>query len=64
MVASPPAADRAAIADAVVKVGALMAAHPQIRELDLNPVLAYTAGAIAVEETAAAAAKALLARYT
>lgn len=44
-----PVVDRAAIADAVVKVGALIAAHPEIKELDLNPVRVYHDGLIALD---------------
>ncbi|PKO21330.1 MAG: acyl-CoA synthetase [Chloroflexi bacterium HGW-Chloroflexi-1] len=46
-----PVADRAALADAIVRVGQLAADHPEIAELDINPllVLAEGEGAIAVD---------------
>ena len=39
-----PAADRAALVDAIVHVGQLAADHPEITELDINPLLALPAG--------------------
>jgi acetyltransferase len=36
-----PVVDRAKIADAIVRLGALIASAPEIREIDLNPVRAY-----------------------
>jgi acetyltransferase len=39
-----PAADRAALVDAIVRVGQLAADHPEITELDINPLLALPAG--------------------
>lgn len=44
-----PAADRHAIARAIVAVGALMAAHPAIAELDVNPVRAYADRVLALD---------------
>jgi acetyltransferase len=44
-----PAVDRAAIADVVRAVGDLMATFPQIRELDVNPLLAGPDGCTAVD---------------
>jgi acetyltransferase len=44
-----PAIDRAALADAIVAVGRLMAAHPEIAELDLNPLRAYADGVLALD---------------
>lgn len=44
-----PAANRAAMVETIVAVGRLMAAHPEIKELDLNPVRAYPDGAIALD---------------
>jgi acyl-CoA synthetase (NDP forming) len=37
------------VAETIVAVGDLMVAHPQIAELDLNPVLAGPAGCVAVD---------------
>lgn len=37
-------ADTDALEDIVVRVGAMLAAHPEIAELDLNPVIATAAG--------------------
>jgi len=44
-------ADRAALADAIVRGGQLAADHPEIAELDINPllVLAEGEGALAVD---------------
>ena len=39
-----PAADRAALVDAIVRVGQLAADHPEIVELDINPLLALPDG--------------------
>jgi acetate---CoA ligase (ADP-forming) len=46
-----PAADRAALVDAIVRVGQLAADHPEIAELDVNPLLVLPEGqgAIAVD---------------
>jgi acetate---CoA ligase (ADP-forming) len=44
-----PAADVAAVEDLVIRVGALAAAHPEIAELDCNPVIASAAGAVVVD---------------
>ncbi len=40
---SPPL-DVAAVADAILRIGQLLCANPTIREIDLNPVVAYPAG--------------------
>ena len=45
---SPPT-DLLPVADVIVAVGNLMAGHPEISELDLNPVLAGPAGCVAVD---------------
>jgi acetate---CoA ligase (ADP-forming) len=37
------------VAETIVAIGDLMVAHPQIAELDLNPVLAGPAGCVAVD---------------
>jgi len=39
-----PALDLDALADLIVRVGALLGSEPSIREIDLNPVIAYPAG--------------------
>jgi acyl-CoA synthetase (NDP forming) len=44
-----PPADLAPVAAMIVAVGNLMAAHPELAELDLNPVLAGPDGSIAVD---------------
>lgn len=43
-----PAADREALALALVKISQLVADHPEIVELDVNPLLADAAGVVAV----------------
>lgn len=44
-----PAVDRGALTALLVRVGALIAAHPEIGELDLNPVLADASGIVPVD---------------
>ncbi len=44
-----PPADLAALRTTMVKVSELVEKHPEIRELDLNPVFAYPDGALAVD---------------
>jgi acyl-CoA synthetase (NDP forming) len=44
-----PVADVVALEDVVVRVGWLAANHPEITELDLNPVIVSPAGAVAVD---------------
>jgi acetyltransferase len=44
-----PAVDLGPVADVVVTVGELVAEHPEIAELDLNPVLADGTGCVAVD---------------
>ena len=44
-----PPADRDAIADVLVRVSSLVTNHPEIRELDINPLLADEKGCIAVD---------------
>ncbi len=39
-----PPADKTALVDLLLKVSSIVAAYPQISELDLNPVLAYAHG--------------------
>jgi acetyltransferase len=44
-----PAADVAAIAEALVRLGYLVARHPEVREVDVNPLLADETGIIALD---------------
>lgn len=44
-----PAADLDAIADVLVRVSTLVADHPELRELDINPLLADDKGCIALD---------------
>jgi acyl-CoA synthetase (NDP forming) len=44
-----PAADLAAIEKLILKLSEFVEAHPEIEELDLNPVFAYADGVIAVD---------------
>ena len=44
-----PAVDVKAIVNLLVSVSRLVMNHPEIKELDLNPVMAYPEGAIAVD---------------
>jgi acyl-CoA synthetase (NDP forming) len=44
-----PAVDIPALEEMLLKVSKLVEGHPEIQELDLNPVLAYPDGAIAVD---------------
>lgn len=44
-----PAADLNAIANALVRLSALAANHPEVRELDINPLLADAAGIVALD---------------
>ncbi|MDO8530641.1 MAG: acetate--CoA ligase family protein [Dehalococcoidia bacterium] len=43
------AVDIAALEDILLKVSELAERHPEIKELDLNPILAYKDGAVAVD---------------
>jgi acyl-CoA synthetase (NDP forming)/GNAT superfamily N-acetyltransferase len=47
-----PRADIAALRDAVLRVGALAAGHPELAELDCNPLVAGPAGAVIVDARA------------
>jgi acetate---CoA ligase (ADP-forming) len=44
-----PAVDQAAVAGVIARVSRLMTAHPEIAELDLNPLLASPRGCVAVD---------------
>jgi len=44
-----PAADIEALKSAILKVSEFVAQHPEVRELDLNPMFAYPDGAVAVD---------------
>ncbi len=44
-----PAADLGALEDLLLAVSRFVEAHPEIEELDLNPVFAYPDGAVAVD---------------
>ena len=61
-----PKADVAALEDVILRVGAMVEAHAEIAELDLNPVIALPAGALVIDARIrvepAPAARPLLAR--
>jgi acyl-CoA synthetase (NDP forming) len=44
-----PAVDIAPVADMIVRIGGLVTDHPEIAELDLNPVLVTATGAVVVD---------------
>ncbi len=44
-----PPADKAAIRDAILSVSKFVEANPAVKELDLNPMMVYPDGAIAVD---------------
>ncbi len=44
-----PPVDRDSVIEAIVAVGALLTAHPEIRELDLNPVRGYPDGVLVLD---------------
>jgi acyl-CoA synthetase (NDP forming) len=46
---SAPKADVTALQDVLLRVSALVEAHPQVAEMDLNPVIVQEAGAVAVD---------------
>jgi acetyltransferase len=52
-------ADVDAIAQTLVRLSALICAHPQIREIDINPLLADAAGVIALDARVSVADEAL-----
>jgi acetyltransferase len=43
------AVDKAALADLIQRLSLLTTDFPQIKELDLNPVMAFETGAVAVD---------------
>jgi acetyl coenzyme A synthetase (ADP forming)-like protein len=44
-----PRADIAALEDVLMRVSALVEAHPEVAEMDLNPLVVHTAGAVVVD---------------
>lgn len=44
-----PPVDKNALCDAILKVAAFIESHPEVKELDLNPIIAYPKGVIAVD---------------
>jgi len=44
-----PQYDKKAVAKALIKVGVLLIQHPEIKEMDLNPVSVYPKGAMALD---------------
>jgi acyl-CoA synthetase (NDP forming) len=44
-----PPVDIVAVADVVARIGALMRARPEIREIDINPLVAYRQGVVALD---------------
>jgi acyl-CoA synthetase (NDP forming) len=44
-----PASDLKALRNTILKVSEFVEKHPEVRELDLNPVFAYPDGAVAVD---------------
>jgi acyl-CoA synthetase (NDP forming) len=52
-----PTVDKAALADVLLRVGALLAEHPEVVELDINPLVASESGAIAVDARIRVAAR-------
>jgi len=44
-----PVCDKAAVEDALIRLSALVQAHPEIAELDANPLLASHSGALIVD---------------
>jgi acyl-CoA synthetase (NDP forming) len=53
-----PALDVAAVADIIATLGRVLTAEPAIREIDLNPVIVYPQGAVALDALMLAAATA------
>ena len=44
-----PGADLRAVKDVIHRLAAMASAHPEIREVDANPVLAHADGAVIVD---------------
>jgi acyl-CoA synthetase (NDP forming) len=44
-----PRADVAALEDVLLRVSALVEAHPEVAEMDLNPLIVHPAGAVVVD---------------
>ena len=44
-----PPADLAAVADTLAKIGALLRAHPEVKEIELNPLVVYPTGVLALD---------------
>lgn len=44
-----PRADVAALEDVLLRISALVEAHPQVAEMDLNPVIVHASGAVVVD---------------
>jgi acetate---CoA ligase (ADP-forming) len=44
-----PKADVGALEDVLLRVSALVEAHPEIAEMDLNPLVVHQAGAVVVD---------------
>jgi acetate---CoA ligase (ADP-forming) len=44
-----PKADVAALEEVILRIGALADAHPSIAEMDCNPVVVVTSGAVVVD---------------
>ena len=48
-VRSQPPSDKAALREAILNVAEFVQQHPEVQELDLNPMLVYEQGAVAVD---------------
>lgn len=44
-----PAVDKKSIAEAIVKVGQFIYSHPEVKEMDINPVCVYESGIVALD---------------
>lgn len=52
-----PTVDKGALVDVLLRVGELLAKHPEVMELDINPLLASESGAVAVDARIRVAAR-------